>query len=129
MLLHCRCSFSIPIVSMHQRPVEQVFGTLVFAILQREKANKVFRKHSSRDCSQPSPWAIFHPCQAVVHPGVFVVNSSEVFHRRSSTSTISTMPSMATTSSSPSTTSILRHPRLHLHHQVLLQLAGIILVI
>jgi hypothetical protein len=37
---------------MHQQPGEQVSGTLVFAILYREKANKVFEKRSLRDCSQ-----------------------------------------------------------------------------
>jgi hypothetical protein len=30
---------------VHQRPDEQVSGTLDFAILYREKANKVFEKH------------------------------------------------------------------------------------
>jgi hypothetical protein len=37
---------------VHRRPGEQVSGTLVFTILHREKANKVFGKRSSRDCSQ-----------------------------------------------------------------------------
>jgi hypothetical protein len=43
---------SSPIVGVHQRPGEQVSGTVVFAILHREKANKVFGKRSPRNCSQ-----------------------------------------------------------------------------
>jgi hypothetical protein len=42
---------------VHQRPGEQVFGTLVFAILHREKTNKVFGKRFSRDCSKASTTA------------------------------------------------------------------------
>jgi hypothetical protein len=37
---------------VHLRPDEQVSGTFVFVILQWEKANKVFGKGFSRDCSQ-----------------------------------------------------------------------------
>jgi hypothetical protein len=37
---------------VHQRLGEQVSGTLVFAILHREKANKVFGKRSSCDYFQ-----------------------------------------------------------------------------
>jgi hypothetical protein len=37
---------------VHLRPEEQVSGTFVFVILQQEKANKVFGKGFSRDCSQ-----------------------------------------------------------------------------
>jgi hypothetical protein len=43
---------SNPIVHVHLRPSEQVSGTVVFAILHREKVNKVFGKRSSRNCSQ-----------------------------------------------------------------------------
>jgi hypothetical protein len=35
---------------VHLRPGEQVFGTVVFAILHREKANTVFGKRFLRDC-------------------------------------------------------------------------------
>jgi hypothetical protein len=37
---------------VHRRLGEQVSETLVFAILHWEKTNKIFEKHSSRDCSQ-----------------------------------------------------------------------------
>jgi hypothetical protein len=43
---------SNPIVRVHLRPGEQVSETIVFVILHREKANKVFGKFSLRDCSQ-----------------------------------------------------------------------------
>jgi hypothetical protein len=64
---------------VHQRPDEQVSGTLVFAILHREKANKVFGKRYPRDCSQLSQWVIFHPSQAALRPDVFVINRIEFF--------------------------------------------------
>jgi hypothetical protein len=37
---------------MHLRSGEQVSGTIVFVILHREKANKVFGKRFSRNCSK-----------------------------------------------------------------------------
>jgi hypothetical protein len=37
---------------VHLQPNEQVSGAFVFLILHREKANKVFEKRFSRDCSQ-----------------------------------------------------------------------------
>jgi hypothetical protein len=37
---------------VHLPPGEQVSGTFIFVILHREKANKVFEKRFSRDCSQ-----------------------------------------------------------------------------
>jgi hypothetical protein len=40
------------VVRVHLRPDEQVSETFVFVILQREKANKVFGKGFSCDCSQ-----------------------------------------------------------------------------
>jgi hypothetical protein len=51
LLRRCRQD-SNPIVRVHLRPGEQVSGTVVFAILHREKSNKVFGKRSSRDYSQ-----------------------------------------------------------------------------
>jgi hypothetical protein len=102
---------------------EQVSGTLVFAILHREKADKVFGKRYPRDCSQLSQRVVFHPSQAALRPGVFVVNCVELFLHLSLTT--STTISTSTTSTS---TSI--HHHYHLHHQRLqLQSAGIILVI
>jgi hypothetical protein len=37
---------------VHLRPGEQVSGTVVFVILHRQKANKVFGKRFSHNCSQ-----------------------------------------------------------------------------
>jgi hypothetical protein len=50
-LLCRRRQDSNPIVHVYLRPGEQVSGTVVFAMLHWEKANKVFGKRSSRDCS------------------------------------------------------------------------------
>jgi hypothetical protein len=51
-LLCHRRQDSNPIVRVHLRLGEQVSGTVAFAILYREKANKVFGKRFSRDFSQ-----------------------------------------------------------------------------
>jgi hypothetical protein len=58
---------------------ELVSETLVFAILHREKTNKVFGKCYPRDCSQLSQQVVFHPSQAALRPDVFVVNCVELF--------------------------------------------------
>jgi hypothetical protein len=103
---------------VHQRPDEQVSGTLVFAILHREKANKVFGKRYLRDCSQISQLVVFHPNQAALRRGVFVVNCVELFFHLS-----------LTTSTTTSTSTTFHHYH-HLHHQRLqVQSASIILVI
>jgi hypothetical protein len=52
LLLRCYRKDSSPLVGVHLRPDEQVSGIFVFLILHREKANKVFGKGFSRDCSQ-----------------------------------------------------------------------------
>jgi hypothetical protein len=72
-----------------------VSETLVFAIMHREKANKVFGKHYPYDCSQLSKQVIFHRNQVALRPGVFVVNYVELFLHLSLT--ISTMTSTSTT--------------------------------
>jgi hypothetical protein len=51
---------------VHQRPDESVSGTLVFAILHREKTNKVFGKRYLRHCFQHSQRVVFHPSQAAL---------------------------------------------------------------
>jgi hypothetical protein len=108
---------------VHQRPDEQVSGTLVFAILHQEKANKVFGKHYPRNCSQPSQQTVFHPSQAALRPGVFVVNCVELFLHLSLMTSTTTLTSMTSTSTS-------FHHHHHLRHQRLqLQSTGIIFVI
>jgi hypothetical protein len=95
---------------VHQRPNEQVSGTLVFAILHREKANKVFGKHYLFDYSQLSQRVVFHPNQAALRPGVFVINCVELsLHLSLTTST------MTLTSTTLTPTSFHHHH--HLHHQ------------
>jgi hypothetical protein len=91
---------------VHQRPGEQVSGTLVFAILHREKANKFFGKRYPRDCSQLLQRVVFHQSQATLRPGEFVVNYVELFLHLS-----------LTTSTSTTSTSTSFHHHHHLHHQ------------
>jgi hypothetical protein len=50
-LLRHRRQDSSSIVRVHLRPGEQVSGIVVFAILHREKANRVFGKRSLHDYS------------------------------------------------------------------------------
>jgi hypothetical protein len=47
------------IVRVHLRPGEQVSGTVIFVIPHREKANKVFGKRFSHDCSQTLSRLVF----------------------------------------------------------------------
>jgi hypothetical protein len=58
-LLRCCRQDCNLIVRVHLRPGEQVSGTVVFVILHREKANKVFGKRSSHDCSQTTTSSMF----------------------------------------------------------------------
>jgi hypothetical protein len=68
---------------VHQQPGEQDSGTFVFAILHREKTNKVFRKRSSRDYSESSSRLVYHRGQEALRLGiVFIVSFFEVFRRR-----------------------------------------------
>jgi hypothetical protein len=71
LLCYCRQD-SNPIVRVHLRPGEQVPGTVVFAILHREKVNKVSGKRSSRDCFQTTTsstsWRLFEVLHFVHHP-------------------------------------------------------------
>jgi hypothetical protein len=95
---------------VHQRPDEQVSGTLIFAILHREKANKVFGKRYPCDYFQLSQRVVFHPSHAALRPGVFVVNCVELsLHLSLKTSTM--------TSTSMTSTSTSFHHHHHLHHQ------------
>jgi hypothetical protein len=95
---------------MHQSSDKQVSGTLVFAILHREKANKVFGKRYPHDCSQLSQRVVFHPSQAALRPGVFVVNCVDLFLHLSLTTSTTTSTSMTLTS-----TYLYHHH--HMHHQ------------
>jgi hypothetical protein len=85
---------------VHWRLGEQVSGTLVFAILHLEKANKVFGKRYPRESFQLSQRVVFHLSQAALFPGVFVVNCVELFLHLSLTTstTISTSTTWTSTS-------------------------------
>jgi hypothetical protein len=67
---------------VHLRPGEQVSEIIVFVILHRDKANKVFGKRFSRDCSQTSSWLIFRQDPGALRPGVIFVGLIEVFRHR-----------------------------------------------
>jgi hypothetical protein len=95
---------------VHQRPDEQISGTLVFVILHWEKANKVFEKRYPHDCSQPSQRVVFQLSQAALRPGVFIVNCVKLFIHLSLTTSTMTSTSMTSTSTS-------FHHHHHLHHQ------------
>jgi hypothetical protein len=64
------------------RSGEQVSGTVVFVILHREKANKVFGKRFSRDCSQTWSRLVFRQDPGALCPDVIFVGLIEVFRRR-----------------------------------------------
>jgi hypothetical protein len=95
---------------MHRRLGEQVSKTLVFAILHREKTNKIFGKRYPHDCSQLSQWVVFHPSQAALRPGVFVIKCVELFLHLS----LTTLMTISTSTTWTSTSSYHHH---HLHHQ------------
>jgi hypothetical protein len=103
-LLRRRRQDSNLIVRVHLRPGEQVSGTVVFAILHREKSNKVFGsalrattpkrllhlrvfgKRSSRDCSQTATsstsWWLFEGLHYVHLPAsTRTTTSTEVIPR------------------------------------------------
>jgi hypothetical protein len=67
---------------VHLRPGEKVSGTVVFVILHRENANKVFGKRFLRDCSQTSSRLVFRQDPGLLRPGVIFVGLIEVFSRR-----------------------------------------------
>ena len=53
-LLRRRHSLSIPSTCVHRRSGEQVFGTLILAIMHRKRTNKVFGKHSDLHVTAPN---------------------------------------------------------------------------
>jgi hypothetical protein len=91
-------SLSIPSSCVHRWSGEQIFKTLVLVILHQERMNKLFGKRSSRDCSQLPRRVVFHASQVTLHPGIFIVNCSELF----------LLHSLST---------LYHHQQQHLHHQ------------
>jgi hypothetical protein len=77
-LLRHRRQDSNPIVRVHLRHGEQVSGTIIFAILHWEKANKVFGMCSLRDCSQmttsSTSWSLFERRHCIHHPALTSYN-------------------------------------------------------
>jgi hypothetical protein len=61
------------------RSGEQVSGTIIFVILHREKANKVFGKRFSHDRSQTPSRLVFRQDPGALRPGVIFVELTEVF--------------------------------------------------